>query len=606
MLDIFISYSRDDIDLAKQLEEKLNTHGWRVWFDSHIRGGSNFREEIVENLQKARCVIVIWTPNSITSNFVIDEAGEATSRLIPIITCDVKPPMGFRNFHSVKCKKRDKIEEEEFKELINKLTEKLGHPRFNKTPNNQKHLKQFDEFKTLLIPDIEDGKCVLFLGPELLVSKEGKYYKSYFKDFVSENLGRYKYFYFENENLFSFTQNSAAEEKEKLIQKFQEFYLNAGDDAFLNLISQIPFSLIINFAPDAGISKVFKNNNYEFNSAYFSEHNKKEVKAPSINNPLIYNIFGSVEDTNSLIITPDDLYNRIKALMQKGSLPYNLIKFLHSANSLIFVGINFDVWYYRVLLHILEIEAFPFLSISAGVDMKPETLILLNSFFHMAVTQDRSLNLIQTIYDELAVKEDILRKIIVEQSKGFVYMSYAWDDENSNRHEDFLDLIQNELSKETIKVLKKKSRLTLEDDIRSFINRIGKGKVFVIVITDRYLKSEYCMYEAWEIFKNNDLRDTTFIAIQNDVDLTEIGKSNYLKFWIEKFKAIPELNYGNLEFSKLKLAEQAKYTYLFISEFINLITETTYYTVPGNLDSDNQATMKEFKNFISAIIKKLK
>src|SRR4051812_10180402 len=104
-----------------------------------------------------------------------------------------------------------------------------------------------EDLEPEVIRDIVNGKCILFLGPELLINKQGKYYKSYFKELELERKNVYKYF--SKANLFSISGQSPTLDKRRLIVKMGEFYEGAGDEIILNLISQIPFPLIINVAP---------------------------------------------------------------------------------------------------------------------------------------------------------------------------------------------------------------------------------------------------------------------------------------------------------------------------------------------------------------------
>jgi hypothetical protein len=97
MADIFVSYSRKDVSFARALATALSAHGWSVWWDRHIPAGRTFDEVIAEALAAARCVIVVWSKDSVTSDWVREEADEGRRReiLIPVLIDDVRPPLGF-------------------------------------------------------------------------------------------------------------------------------------------------------------------------------------------------------------------------------------------------------------------------------------------------------------------------------------------------------------------------------------------------------------------------------------------------------------------------------------------------------------------------------
>ena len=105
MADIFISYSRKDYDIARGLADFLIRSGYEVWWDPELVGGDRFRSRIKEELTRAKAAIVIWTPNSVESDFVIEEAEEAKqSRKLVATRVDAVAipdlPYGFRNVHA--------------------------------------------------------------------------------------------------------------------------------------------------------------------------------------------------------------------------------------------------------------------------------------------------------------------------------------------------------------------------------------------------------------------------------------------------------------------------------------------------------------------------
>ena len=97
MSDIFISYAREDYDAAQRLAEALGDRGWSVWWDRTILAGEHFEEEIRVALQEARCVVVLWSPHSILSDWVKDEAriGKENKNLVPVQIETVDIPLGF-------------------------------------------------------------------------------------------------------------------------------------------------------------------------------------------------------------------------------------------------------------------------------------------------------------------------------------------------------------------------------------------------------------------------------------------------------------------------------------------------------------------------------
>jgi len=103
MFDIFLSYSRKDIIEAQEIAKYLSSAGYKIWWDASIPPGKRFDDVIQETLDSVKCVIVLWSKNSITSNWVKEEAsiGKQRNILIPILIENVEPPLGFKMIQAV-------------------------------------------------------------------------------------------------------------------------------------------------------------------------------------------------------------------------------------------------------------------------------------------------------------------------------------------------------------------------------------------------------------------------------------------------------------------------------------------------------------------------
>src|SRR5262249_20170310 len=77
MADVFISYAKSDRPLALKLAAMLEAEGWKVWWDTSLTIGDDFRNEIMTELGRPRAGIVIWTYASIKADWGRREAGRA-------------------------------------------------------------------------------------------------------------------------------------------------------------------------------------------------------------------------------------------------------------------------------------------------------------------------------------------------------------------------------------------------------------------------------------------------------------------------------------------------------------------------------------------------
>lgn len=99
MADVFVSYKAEDRRRVQPLVQALEADGLTVWWDAHIGGGDDWREQIQQHLDEAKCVIVVWSKRSVghDGHFVRDEATRAQRRhvYLPVRIDRVDPPLGF-------------------------------------------------------------------------------------------------------------------------------------------------------------------------------------------------------------------------------------------------------------------------------------------------------------------------------------------------------------------------------------------------------------------------------------------------------------------------------------------------------------------------------
>ncbi len=99
MGDVFLSYKSEDRLRAKRLVRALETSGITVWWDQNLGVGEAWRHELGERLDKASCVIVLWSRMSVgpAGGFVQDEAARAARHgtYLPVLMEPVEMPLGF-------------------------------------------------------------------------------------------------------------------------------------------------------------------------------------------------------------------------------------------------------------------------------------------------------------------------------------------------------------------------------------------------------------------------------------------------------------------------------------------------------------------------------
>jgi hypothetical protein len=103
MPDIFISYDHRDLNAASMLANHFAVRGWSVWWDQSIPPGTDYTREIHAALEASRCVVVLWSPRSVGSIWVREEAKEAWERgvLFPVFIEEAKLPLPFAALQTI-------------------------------------------------------------------------------------------------------------------------------------------------------------------------------------------------------------------------------------------------------------------------------------------------------------------------------------------------------------------------------------------------------------------------------------------------------------------------------------------------------------------------
>ncbi|MCZ8053729.1 MAG: HEAT repeat domain-containing protein [Microcystis sp. LE19-12.2C] len=147
-----------------------------------------------------------------------------------------------------------------------------------------------------------------------------------------------------------------------------------------------------------------------------------------------------------------------------------------------------------------------------------------------------------------------------------VYISYNWQ-EDSN---EMANQLVQAFDAKGIEIIRDKTHTSYKDSIKNFMRQIGQGKCVVAVISDRYLKSENCMFELVEIARNGDFYKRIFPIILPDARIyKDFERIDYLKYW---------------EDEKAKL--QAKYKQLDLVNTNSIMaTLNLYDEIRGNIDN---------------------
>lgn len=221
-----------------------------------------------------------------------------------------------------------------------------------------------------LVTSLQNGQCVLVLGPDILTcpsdglraNGESKSVRDAFCQELAKQLRD------ENQTVGESALFAVAQQYEdlpafstyNLRNLAAEFFRNPGytpGPVYLKL-SRCPFSLILTTCHDDLFAKALRGCDkepvrYLYHYRGEPRDNRELEQQPSHQSPAIYHLFGAYDDPNSLVLTENDLLDFVIHLISgKPPLPNSLRSSLRN-KTFLFVGFGIKHWYIRVLLKLL-------------------------------------------------------------------------------------------------------------------------------------------------------------------------------------------------------------------------------------------------------------
>src|SRR5215471_15411629 len=127
---------------------------------------------------------------------------------------------------------------------------------------------------------------------------------------------------------------------------------------------------------------------------------------------------------------------------------------------------------------------------------------------------------------------------LLAMPKPEILISYGWGGES----ERIATAVYGALLKaKKYNIIRDKIDLKYKGNIKQFMQRIGKGKFVIVIISDKYLKSENCMYEMLEIKRNRNVFKRIFPIVLPDAKIyDELDRIEYLDYWDGKVEALKQ------------------------------------------------------------------
>ncbi len=117
------------------------------------------------------------------------------------------------------------------------------------------------------------------------------------------------------------------------------------------------------------------------------------------------------------------------------------------------------------------------------------------------------------------------------------YVSYAWNDPADPERENDVDRMCDAAKKRGTPIIRDKTAMTVGEPISKFMKEIGQGDRVFVFLSDKYLKSPFCMFELFEIWRSSRLDKEEFKSkvrlyrLPDAAIYTPKDRLAYAKYW---------------------------------------------------------------------------
>lgn len=118
-----------------------------------------------------------------------------------------------------------------------------------------------------------------------------------------------------------------------------------------------------------------------------------------------------------------------------------------------------------------------------------------------------------------------------------IFISYSWNDEGLR----VADELERFFQDKGIAVMRDNRAIGYKGLIKEYMQRLGRGRCVILVLSDQYFKSPHCMYELLQIAQQPDFQKRIFpVAVDGAAFYRPEDRLNYLRYWDEEKTRLQE------------------------------------------------------------------
>ena len=328
---------------------------------------------------------------------------------------------------------------------------------------------------------IENGECVVVTGPDLLPIEGVPFYTYFLKKLTTDY--QIVKFYYEKDGFLVFNDAKTRSMLSFQVNKIKKSL--SPDLTTLKKIALLPFPFILSVNPDNFLLDILKDRGYDAKNAFSRGglHGTSDLKTPpTVHEPLVYNLFGSFEEANSLILNYDDIFQFIEASFKTKEtiFPEMVQTILQEAKLFLFIGFELNKWYTQLLLRMLTNENQFKYVVNDSSKIEDSTKKFLTDGFQVAFLDPQKEDLLDIMIDSFEKKGGFLRqprlKEDIEAARGTNQLEEIRELVEDNKIKECFDLLEimageDVEDKDAVTLLKSQYNALLEGEAKGTLTK---------------------------------------------------------------------------------------------------------------------------------------
>ena len=193
-----------------------------------------------------------------------------------------------------------------------------------------------------------------------------------------------------------------------------------------------------------------------------------------------------------------------------------------------------------------------------------------------------------------------LTKNTTPMSDRRIYISHAWGGES----EEIVQEIYKRCRKAGLNIIMDRKDLGYRESISSFMQNLGRADAIILVVSNKYLHSEYCMFELLQIYENKNIINRIFPVVLDEVSIAKsTERIELVKYWENetedleaKIRELKNLSYIEGITDDLNLYQKIRNN---IANLTKILKDINTLNIRLHKDNDYNQLLSAIENYIS-------